>query len=313
MKRAIIIVVVIVVAAVAVFLVRLRAIEQSAREREDLVNQVNSEQVTPVVVSEVITGNIEKTLKYTGTVEPEDEVDVYSKISGRIVSVEVEKGDRVSKNETIAVIDPEITGQRFEPFEVTSPLEGNVSRVYLDPGTFVTQMQPIVKIINDRYVKVQIDVLEKDYHLVKEGTPVRLRFDALPGEVKTGRITNRGPVVNPTTGTAEAEIRFDNRDGMLKAGMFARVEVIVELHADAVLMPLAATLTEILPGRGERVETRVFVVDGDVARQREVVLGLVGPEHYEVLEGLAAGEQVVVVGQNLLHDGSKLRIVRKEG
>jgi membrane fusion protein (multidrug efflux system) len=313
MKRAILIVLVVVVAAVAVFLIRLRAIERSAREREDLVNQVNGEQVTPVVVAGVVTGRIERTLNYTGTVEPEDEVDVYSKISGRIVSVKVEEGDRVEKDATLAVIDPEITGQRFEPFEVTSPLEGNISRVYLDPGTFVTQMQPIVKVINDRHVKVEIAVLEKDYHLAVEGTLVRLRFDALPGEVRTGRITNLSPVVNPATGTADAEVRLDNRDGMLKAGMFARVEVIVEVHPDAVLMPLAATLTEILPGRGERVETRVFVVDGDVARERDVVLGLVGPEHYEVLEGLAPGEQVVVIGQSLLHDGSRLRITRTEG
>jgi hypothetical protein len=78
-------------------------------------------------------------------------------------------------------------------------------------------------------------------------------------------------------------------------------------------MPLAATLTEILPGRGTRVETEVFVVEGDVARKRLVVLGLVGPTHYEVLEGLAADDQVVVVGQSLLHDGSKLRITRTEG
>lgn len=313
MKRAIIIIVIVVAAAAAVFLVRLSAIERSNQEREDLVNQVNSEQVTPVVVAPVINGDIERILRYTGTVEAEDEVDVFSKISGRVISVSVEEGDRVAKDATVAVIDPEITGQRFEPYEVTSPLAGDVSRVYLDPGTFVTQMQPIVKVINDRYIKVEIDVLEKDYHLVKDGTPVRLRFDALPGEVKTARVTNLSPVVNPMTGTAVAEIRLDNRGDMLKAGMFARVDVIVEVREDAVLMPLAATLTEILPGRGTRVETKVFVADGDTARQRDVVLGLVGPTHYEVLEGMAPGEMVVVVGQSLLHEGSKLRIARTEG
>jgi membrane fusion protein (multidrug efflux system) len=312
MKRVIVIVVIVVAVAVAVFLVRLRAIEESAREREQLVNQVNSEQVTPVVVAPVISGDIERTLQYTGTLEPEDEVDVYSKISGRIVAVEVDEGDPVSRDAVVAVIDPEVTGQRFEPYEVTSPLAGNISRVYLDPGTFVTQMEPIVKVINDRYVKVGIDVLEKDYHLVKKGTPVRLRFDAFPDEVRRARVTNLSPVVNPMTGAAEAEIRLDNRSGMLKAGMFARVEILVEINENAVLMPLSATLTEILPGRGTRVETSVFVVEGDVASQRDVILGLVGPTHYEVLEGLSPGEQVVTVGQSLLRDGSKVRVARTE-
>jgi membrane fusion protein (multidrug efflux system) len=264
-------------------------------------------------VAPVITGDVERTFKYTGTVKAEDAVDVYSKISGRVVSVKVEEGDEVAKDETVAVIDPEITGQRFEPFAVTSPLKGNIAQVYLDPGTYINQMQPIVKVIDDRYVKVEIDVLEKDYNLVKEGTPVRVSFDALAGETTVAKITNRSPVVDPMTGTATVEVRLDNRSGMLKTGMFARVEAIIEVHKDAVLMPLAATLTEILPGRGVRVETQVFVADGEIAREREVVLGLAGPTHYEVLQGLKPGEEVVVVGQNLVTDGAKLRITRREG
>ena len=66
-------------------------------------------------------------------------------------------------------------------------------------------------------------------------------------------------------------------------------------------------------GRGVRVETEVFVADGETARRRPVVLGLAGPTHFEVLEGLAAGENVIVVGQSLLQDGAKLRITRSEG
>jgi membrane fusion protein (multidrug efflux system) len=313
MKRVLIIIVVVVVAAAAVFLLRLRAIERSQQERQSLVNEINTEHVTPVIVAPVITGDVERTFKYTGTVKAEDAVDVYSKISGRVVSVKVEEGDEVAKDETVAVIDPEITGQRFEPFAVTSPLKGNIAQVYLDPGTYINQMQPIVKVIDDRYVKVEIDVLEKDYNLVKEGTPVRVSFDALAGETTVAKITNRSPVVDPMTGTATVEVRLDNRSGMLKTGMFARVEAIIEVHKDAVLMPLAATLTEILPGRGVRVETQVFVADGEIAREREVVLGLAGPTHYEVLQGLKPGEEVVVVGQNLVTDGAKLRITRREG
>jgi membrane fusion protein (multidrug efflux system) len=313
MKRAIIVIVALVIGAVAVVLVRLHQINQANQEHERMVSQVNSEQVTPVIVAPVTTGEIERTLKYTGTVESEDEVNVYSKISGRLVSVKVEEGDQVAKNEVVAVIDPEVTGQRFEPYEVTSPIEGNISAVYLDAGTYLTQMQPIVKVINDRNVRVGIEILEKDYNLVKEGTPVRLRFDALPGKMWTAKVTNLVPVVDPMTGTAKADIQMANRDGSLKAGMFARVEIVLEVHKDAVLMPLAATLTEILPGRGTRVKTQVFVAEGDIARQRDVTLGLVGPAHYEVLEGLKAGEMVITVGQSLVHDGSKLRITRAEG
>jgi membrane fusion protein (multidrug efflux system) len=313
MKRAVTIVVIAVIVVAAVFLVRLRSIQRSQAKRQELVSGVGSGQATPVVVAPVTTGDMERILKYTGTVEADDKIDVSSKISGRVVSVNVEDGDKVAKDAILAIIDPEVTGQRFEPFEVTAPIAGHIATVYLDAGTYVTQMQPIVNIVDDRYVKVKIEVLERDYHIIKEGMPVRMMFDALPGETRRAEVSNLSPVVDPVTGTAEAEVRLDNGDGMLRAGMFARVEVIVEVHEDAVLMPLAATLTEILPGRGTRVETEVFVVEGDVAKQRAVVLGLVGATNYEVLEGLTPGEQVVVVGQNLLADGAKIRITRTEG
>jgi len=57
------------------------------------------------------------------------------------------------------------------------------------------------------------------------------------------------------------------------------------------------------------VETSVFVVRGEAAEKRDVVLGLAGPTHFEVLQGLEAGEQVVIVGQNLLSDGIKISLI----
>ena len=307
MKRALILVMVVVVAAAVVYLARVSSIKNAQQEREELANST-AEVIVPVIVAPVAMGDVEKIIRYTGSVVPEEEVDVYPKISGRIISMNVDEGDMVTKGETVAVIDPEITGQRFEPFELTAPIKGKIGYVHLDPGAYVTQMQPVVNIVNDRYVKVTIGVLEKDYHVVKEGTPVRLEFDALPGRIMRARVTNRSAVVNARTGSATTEIRLDNADGMLKSGMFARVQVITEVHKDVVLMPLAATLTEVLPGRGTRVETTVFIADGDVASSRHVVLGLAGPTHYEVLEGLNEGDQVVITGQNLLRDGARIRI-----
>ncbi|MFH1311646.1 MAG: efflux RND transporter periplasmic adaptor subunit [Candidatus Eisenbacteria bacterium] len=312
MKRALIVVVIVVAVAAVAYFLRIQAIERGRQAREDLVNNAENGAAVPVIVQPVITGQVERIVKYTGTVEPDEQVNVYPKISGRILSVDVDENDRVAKGQTVATIDPEITGQRFEPFEVTAPIEGTISHVFLDPGAYVTQMEPLVTIINDSSVKVGIGVLEKDYHLMKEGTPVRIEFDALAGEIREAKITNRSPVVDARTGTAKAEIRIRNSGSMLRSGMFARVQAITEVHKDAVLMPLAATLTEVLPGRGTRVETTVFVAEEDIARERHVILGLAGPTHYEVLEGLAPGEEVIVLGQNLLRDGIKITVTDPE-
>jgi membrane fusion protein (multidrug efflux system) len=312
MKRAWIWVVIIIVVVAALIVMRLWQIRQAQLALEETIGRANAETSVPVIVTPVGTGDVERILRYTGTVEPDEKVQVYPKVAGRIISIAVDEGDAVSKGDKLGVIDPEITGQRFEPYEVASPISGKISMVFLDVGSLVNQMQPLVEIIDDSTVKVEIGVLEKDYHVIKEGTAVRMEFDALPGTVITGRVSNRSPVVDPRTGSAKTEISVRNTDGKLKAGMFARVQVITEVHKDAVLMPLGATLTEVLPGRGSRVETQVFVIDGDVARERDVVLGLAGPTHYEVLEGLVPGENVVVTGQNLLSDGVKVRVTESQ-
>ncbi len=310
MKRVLSIIIIIVVVAGLLYLGKKFSQRRADEANRSLTSSSESEYV-PVVVEEVTNGEIEKTLKYTGSLETEDEVEVIPKISGRLIAVKVEEGDVVRKGQTLAIIDPEITGQRFEPFAVTAPIAGKVAHVYLDPGAFVMQGQPILRIIDDRIVKVRIGILERDYNLVKEGMTARVRLDALPGKVFSAKITNLSPVVDPRTGMASAEIKLDNKDGKLKAGMFARVEVIADIHRNAVLMPTAATLSEIVPARDSTVVTTVYVVEGDEARARTVRLGLRSRGYFEVLEGLKPGEQVVVLGQNLLRDGTKVKIVKE--
>jgi membrane fusion protein (multidrug efflux system) len=91
--------------------------------------------------------------------------------------------------------------------------------------------------------------------------------------------------------------------------MFVRVEVVPETHKDVVLLPGEATTTEVLAGMGLDVETTVFVVKGDHVEERRVRLGLTNGTQYEVLEGVAAGETVVVLGQSLLRDGTKINVL----
>jgi RND family efflux transporter MFP subunit len=209
----------------------------------------------------------------------------------------------------VAVVDPEVTGQQFEPYGVTSPIAGKVSRVFLDAGAFINQALPIVEVMNDASVRVAVGLLEKDFALAPQGTPVRLEFDAFPGRVRAARVSRTSPVVDRATGTVKAEIDLDNRDEALKPGMFVRVQIVAETHVNVTLMPSEATTSEVLAGLAAAVETTVFVLDGDRALERPVKLGLANGTHYEVLEGLAPGEMVIVLGQNLLRNGTRVSVL----
>jgi multidrug efflux pump subunit AcrA (membrane-fusion protein) len=309
MKRVLIVVGIIAIAAIAVYFMRVTAIQKANAEKAARIKAIESETVVPVRVAAVTRGTVERVLRYTGTIEAAEKVAVNSKVAGRITAVRVEEGDAVSKGQLVALIDPEVTGQRFEPFEVTAPIAGTVSEVFLDPGAFVGQTMPIVEIMNDSSVKVSVALLEKDFGAAGEGTPVRLELDALPGKTRTARISARSPVVDRMTGTVRAEINLDNRDRQLSPGMFARVQIVAETHTDVVLMASEATVSEVLAGLGAAVEAVVFVLNGDRAEERKVKIGLTNGTHYEVLEGLAPGEMVVTVGQSLLRNGTRVSVL----
>ena len=95
MKRALIVIVIVVVAGLAIYFFRISAIEREKKHREDLANNANSEMGVPVIVAPVIAGDVEKVLRYTGIVEAEEEINVYPKISGRMISVKVDENDIV--------------------------------------------------------------------------------------------------------------------------------------------------------------------------------------------------------------------------
>jgi membrane fusion protein (multidrug efflux system) len=166
----------------------------------------------------------------------------------------------------------------------------------------------VLKVINDASVKVTVGILEKDYPFVRLGMPARIEFDALPGDVWSAKVTNLRPIVDTMTGTARAEMKMDNSRGGLRSGMFARVQLVVETHKDAILMPRNATLRELFSDRGAEIETFVFTAEGGVARKHDVRLGLSNRDYFEVLDGLSVGEDVIVAGQTIVRDGSEIDV-----
>ena len=310
MKRALIIIIIVAVAVLIVFW-RMSVIQKEREAREEAAAAAEAETAVTVSVEPVVTGEIEKVLRYTGRVEAAEDVDVTPKIAGRVVQVHVREGDRVKKGQTVMTIDPEVTGMKFEPNEVTSPIAGKVAIRYVDRGAYVTQQVPLIKVINDETVKVTVGILEKDCPFVRLGMPARIEFDALPGKEWTAKVTNIRPMVDTMTGTARGEIRMDNGTGKLRAGMFARVQLVVETHNNAVLMPRDATLRELFSDRGAEIVTDVFVAEGGFAHKREVHLGLSNRDHFEVLDGLRPGEEVIVAGQTIVKDGTEIDVQRE--
>jgi membrane fusion protein (multidrug efflux system) len=162
------------------------------------------------------------------------------------------------------------------------------------------KVAPIVSIAEVGRVKVLIGINEKDISRVKNGLTVEVRVDAWPERVFTGKVTAVAPIVNPMSRTSEVEVLIDNRDGALKPGMFARVGIIVATRENAMLIPFDAVIQS-------ESGKNVYIVEGGKALRKDIKTGYLEGAVIEVFSGIKEGEDLVVLGQQRLKDGAKVK------
>jgi membrane fusion protein (multidrug efflux system) len=136
--------------------------------------------------------------------------------------------------------------------------------------------------------------------LVKIGQKAELRAEAYPDRVFEGTVTRIVQALNRATRTMTVEIDLPNKDRHLKGGMFARVEVMVGSHRQAVQIPIDAV------SRLEDVQY-VYVVREGKAQRVNVEIGARDDNRVEITKGLAGNEQVIVSGKDLVHDGTPVQ------
>ena len=249
----------------------------------------------------VARGDLQQTLDYVGTIRARDEAVVYPRVTGKIVAKLKEEGEAVEKGETIVLIDRDEVGFTFETAPVESPLSGVVGRVPVDLGTSVTPQTPVATVVDLTEAEIRLDVPEKYLPLLAPGRPALVATDAYPEETFTGTVSQISPVLDTETRTAPVELVIPNADHRLKPGMFARVKIVVREHAGVPIIPQETIL-------GKEPDAAVFIVEGDTARVRKVSLGFKQGARIEVTKGLNGGEIVVLMGQQRLRDGSRVRV-----
>ncbi len=186
--------------------------------------------------------------------------------------------------------------------EIRAPFEGVVSMRHIKVGNMIAAGSPAFRITRMDRLEAQIYVPERDIHKLAPQQLATLTVDAWPGKRFAGRILRVNPVVDASTGTVKVTVAMAADQPQLKPGMFGRVEILYDRRDAALLIPKDAVLTE-------DAQHSVFVVNDGRARRRPIKVGYSDAYHYEVVEGLSAGEQLVVTGQASLRDDSKVEVV----
>lgn len=185
---------------------------------------------------------------------------------------------------------------------IVAPFSGIVGLRQISPGAYVRAGDDIVRLENVSSVKLDFRVPESYLSKLKPNQEVSIKTDAFPNEDFKGRIFALEPGVDEKTRTVLARALIPNPQNKLRAGMFARVNVLLETRANSILVPEQAIWPQ---GRDAFVYR---VVDGK-ATLTKIELGVRRPGEVEVLKGLSAKDMVVTDGQMKLKDGAPVTVL----
>jgi len=182
-----------------------------------------------------------------------------------------------------------------------------VAERFVDEGDSVSANQPLFRIVDlDPLVGV-VRVTERDYPSLAVGEPVSIRTDSFPGEIFSGEVRRIAPVFSEVSRQARVEFEVPNPDFRLKPGMFVRATVVLAVKENATVVPDLAIVRR-------DAENGVFVLDekGTTAFWRPVGIGIREGSRVEIIgDGLSG--RVITLGQQLVEDGSEVRITRLGG
>jgi len=186
------------------------------------------------------------------------------------------------------------SGQVLENFPVYANVSGVVSEIMVEEGDYIKTGSPLVKVANLNSVWAIFDAYENQLSLFKEGQTLNVSTTSYPNETFTAKVSFVAPLMNKQTRTLQVRAELENKQGMLKPGMFVQAEVEVANKQDGEVMtiPESAVLWT-----GKR--SLVYVQPNpstSTFEMREVELGNLMNGSYVVNSGLQSGEMIVAKG-----------------
>jgi membrane fusion protein (multidrug efflux system) len=199
---------------------------------------------------------------------------------------------------------------RLDDTRIVAPFSGFISQRNLDVGAAVSNQAAatsnasigIVTLQEINPLRVQLEVPERDVARVAVGNVVRLTTDAYPGRQFSGKVARVVHSLDPRTRTMGVEVDIPNPENLLKPGMYARVDLLIEVRRDALLVPLEA-----LTGAEGR-PTVLTVRDGKVATVT-VELGPTDGPVVQIVKGVGPDAEIILQGKDLVREGMVVRAV----
>jgi len=344
------------------------------------------EEATPVKAYKVKRMDFKDTLPTLGNIKGFKENDLKFQVAGIIESFNFEEGEKIQEGDIIAsLIQKEALlklkyaeiglnkDQKLFDIGAISSLKMEQSKIeyesakndldktniyamssglmgprVMDVGGYVTPNDKIGIFVNADKVYAEFNIIEKDIPKVAQGQRVEVFADAYPGKSFSGTIDRISPVIEGRSRTEAVKVELDNKEGLLKPGMFVRALISTYEKKDALVIPSSSLkkkeneyfiyvihkeepkkLEESLTGKGKKEQTKgLFGIFGGKKKEsmpqakapaektaeygtievRKIKLGYMAEDLVEVAEGIAEDELIIIEVQEEFKDKAKVEI-----
>jgi RND family efflux transporter MFP subunit len=153
---------------------------------------------------------------------------------------------------------------------------------------------------------VRANLTDRDIVRIGMGDSAHVSFDAYPGEIYSGRISELGTAADPYTGTYEVEVQMTSRPETLVSGFIAKVDIYPEAMEKHVVIPVESLID------GTGLTGYVMVLAGGQPERRKIQIHAVTDHGIVVREGLSPGEELITEGAQYIKSGSRIEINAKD-
>jgi len=192
--------------------------------------------------------------------------------------------------------------ESIEDYQIRTPWEGLVNKVFVTDGYFASPRETLVEIFDPHSLVIRFAVPEKEALVMRVGIELLAILDAYTDRVFQAKITRVYPELNRLMRTRMVEASLTENVSLVP-GMFSRVTVPVQTACDAITIPDRAI---VVTPQGERV---VFIVENGKVFSRKVSIGIEQGHSVQIIEGINVGDSVVVSGNQKLQNGTEVRIL----
>lgn len=193
----------------------------------------------------------------------------------------------------------------FEDTRIKSPISGFVSRKNIEFGTMVAVGTFVYRIVDISILKLRVSIPQEMINKVKINDKAIVKISAIEGKNFDGIVKRISPQADESTGGFMVEINVVNKNNIIKAGMTAKIDLILSKNEKTLAIPEYALVKK-------NDENYVYKINGNFAELKKIDIGELYGEKIIVKNGLQANDKIVVVGMKNLGTKTKVSIEQME-